>query len=72
MKTAWFFAFVSLLLASQSCLVSAQTVIFQENFDQLQLRPPVDEESGITQAFTHEPPESVQELVESIRYPRGN
>ncbi|NOZ39768.1 MAG: hypothetical protein GXP24_06030 [Planctomycetes bacterium] len=45
-----------LILVILPSTVSAQSVIFQENFDQLPLRPPVDEDSGITKAFTHIPP----------------
>lgn len=36
------------------------TVVYEENFDQLSLRPPVDEESFITNAFTHNPPDDWQ------------
>ena len=60
MKFAWPLICVSLLLANTSRLVLAQTVIFEETFDQLQLFPPVDEESSISQAFTHEPPDGWQ------------
>ncbi len=34
----------------------AQQVVFQENFDQLPLGPPVQEDSQIVNAFTHAPP----------------
>lgn len=44
----------SLLL---SCPAFAQQIIFQENFDDLPLRGPVDEDSQITNAFTHRPPD---------------
>lgn len=37
-----------------------QTIVFQENFDQLPLRPPVDEDpnGNFSQAFTHTPPDN--------------
>ena len=60
MKTLWQLLSVNLWIACLCWQVSAQTVIFTENFDQLPLGPPVDEESGITQAFTLEPPENWQ------------
>ncbi len=58
MKTVRKFQLGLLLLAILPSAATAQTVIFQENFDQLPLRPPVDEDSGITQAFTHIPPDN--------------
>ncbi len=57
MKSIWKLLFVGLLWTSLAAAASAQTVIFQENFDQLPLRSPVDEDSSITKAFTHVPPE---------------
>ena len=58
MKLIWLILIGSLLLASRSGLLSAQTVIFEENFDQLPLDKPVQEDSSITQAFTHSPPDN--------------
>jgi len=56
MKTVWQLRIVGLLLAGYASVASAQSIIFQENFDQLPLRPPVDESSNTTQAFTLIPP----------------
>ena len=56
MKTTWQLLFGILLLASLAMTASAQTVVFQENFESLPLRGPVDEDSSITKAFTLQPP----------------
>jgi len=57
MKYVWHLLSVKLLMTCLCWQVSAQSVIFQQDFNQLPLRPPVDEDSGITRAFTHEPPD---------------
>ncbi|MEO2045932.1 MAG: hypothetical protein ABGX16_05100 [Pirellulales bacterium] len=57
MKTVWQLLSVGLLMASYASVATAQSIIFQENFGQLPLRGPVDEESSITKAFTHIPPD---------------
>lgn len=41
------------------------SIVFQENFDQLTLQPPVDEDSTITQAFTHELPNTQWQIDNS-------
>lgn len=66
MKPMWILLLVSLLLANLICPAAAQTVIFAENFDELPLSPPVDEESGITQAFTHQPPVGWQVIADEV------
>ena len=47
--------------AALMCMIYVPTfaqvsMVFQENFDELPLQAPVDEDSPIRQAFTHEPP----------------
>lgn len=50
---------IPLLVACFCVSAFAQvTMVFQENFDRLPLGPPVDEDSPITQAFTHQPPDN--------------
>jgi len=58
--------FCAVLLLQHCCPASAQLVIFEENFDQLQLRGPVDENSSISQAFTHNPPSQWQLDVQGV------
>jgi len=55
----------TLLCASLLTVVATQstfglTVVYEENFNQVPLRPAVDESSNITQAFSHEPPDNWQ------------
>ena len=45
-------------IANSTDPVLAQEVVYQENFDALQLSPPVDENSNFSEAFTHQGPEN--------------